>query len=187
MDLLDTESESLQFLTNKIHVERFREEYDYMYDDNVSIALRRRDINPMCKEYIKDIAEKRSKLDVSQLTTNGMSESTDTRELCLNQAKNELNVLHTRIDEILYYKWDPLNLSNSTWARSHYENYVPEVLRLALVSSSYSNVLGYLTIVAVDYMSTQLDAERDEQVAILIYALAQNRDHSPDHIHLEVG
>lgn len=42
---------------------------------------------------------------------------------------------YKRIDEILFYKWDPIGISDSDWSRDEYQSYVPQVFKLALESS----------------------------------------------------
>jgi hypothetical protein len=38
--------------------------------------------------------------------------------------------LEKRIDEVLYYIWDPIGVSEEPNARSEYTSYVPEVLKI---------------------------------------------------------
>jgi len=186
LDLQEIENGAIQELARKIHAERFPEEYDYMYDDHVDVADRSKGKNPMSDEYIDKIEEKRQKLSVSQLSENGMSESNDTWGLCLQDAKTEIGHLRIRIDEIMFYKWDPLHLSNSNWSRDEYESYVPEVFRLALESTSYHPIAEYLTHVSTDIMSMTEDKDHDSDIAELIFSIANNQAHFPDHEAVEV-
>jgi len=123
---------------------------------------------------------------VSQLSENGMATSDDTMELCRQETRKEIEELRTRIDEVMFYKWDPLHLSNSNWSRDEYESYVPEVFRLALESTSHQPIADYLTQVATEIMSMTEDREHDIKVAELIFSLANNQTHFPDHTVVEV-
>jgi hypothetical protein len=38
--------------------------------------------------------------------------------------------LRRRVDEVLYYIWDPIGVSDQPYARGEYEGYVPKVLQL---------------------------------------------------------
>jgi hypothetical protein len=38
--------------------------------------------------------------------------------------------LRRRVDEVLYYVWDPIGVREEPFARYEYENYVPHVLQL---------------------------------------------------------
>jgi len=182
---LDVENNAIQKLARKIHIERFPEEYDFMYDDHVDVSDRRKGTNPMSSEYIEKTREKRKRLNVSQLSENGMPESTDTWELCLQEAKKECRELRTRIDEIMFYKWNPLQLSNSNWPRYEYEFYVPEVYRLALESTSYHPISDYLTYVNTKRMLSRENKDHDIEIAKLIFALAKDQSYFPDHRGLE--
>ena len=186
LDLQEIESAVLQKLARKIHAEKFPEEYDFMYDDHVDSADRKKGKNPMSDEYIDKVAEKREKLGFSQLSENGMSESNDTWEFCIQKAKKVIDDLRTRINEIMFYKWDPLHISNSNWARDEYDSYVPEVFRLSLESTSYHPVSDYLTYVATKIMSMTENRAHDIEIAQLIFALAKDQVHFPDHTVVEV-
>jgi hypothetical protein len=186
LDLQEIENAEIQKLAQKIHTERFPEEYDFMYDDHTDVADRKKRKNPMSDEYIAKISEKRKTLGVSQLSENGMPESNDTWELCFQEAKKDIRDLRTRINEIMYYKWDPLHISNSNWTRDEYNSYVPEVFRLSLESPSYQPISDYLTHVTTEIMSMTENVEHDIEIAELIFSLAKDHAHFPDHTLLEV-
>ena len=181
LNVEEAENKAVEELARKIHAERFPEEYDFMFDSHVDVSDRRKGNNPMSDEYIAKVNEKRRKSGVSQLSENGMATSNDTMELCRQEVRKEIEELRTRIDEIMFYKWDPLHLSNSNWSRDEYESYVPEVFRLALESTSYQPIADYLTQVATEIMSMTADKEHDIEVAELIFSLANNQTHFPDH------
>lgn len=90
IDALDLEEENRRKVSNlarKIHVARFPEEYDFMYDSNWDLHDRKNGKNPMSQEYIDEITKKRADLGVSQLSESGMPVSSDTMELCIEEAK----------------------------------------------------------------------------------------------------
>lgn len=97
-----------------------------------------------------------------------------------------LEALRTRIDEILFYKWDPIGISNSNWARDEYESYVPQALKLAIESASSELLADYLTHVSTELIELEENRKRDREVAELIFSLAQDQDHFPDHRVVEV-
>lgn len=68
-----------------LHGILFSEEYDYMMDSRVDSKERSNGNNPMSSEYIKKIEDKRSKLGVSQLGTNGMPVSNDSLLFCVRE------------------------------------------------------------------------------------------------------
>lgn len=58
-------------------------------------------------------------------------------------------ILYNRIDEILFYKWDPIGVSDSNWPRDEYKLYVNNVLDLAVNNITAQPLAEYLT-----YLST---------------------------------
>ncbi|MEL6441666.1 MAG: hypothetical protein AAFQ80_20730 [Cyanobacteria bacterium J06621_8] len=58
---------------------------------------------------------------------------------------------YKRIDEILYYKWDPIGIADGVLARDEYQEYLPKVFRLALDNDSSQPIAEYLgTIITVN-------------------------------------
>ena len=90
LDKKEEEHNKISELTRNIHIERFPEEYDFMYDDHVDANQRDRGINPMSKEYIDRIKAKRAALGVSPLSESGMSISDDTMAMCIEEAKRTI-------------------------------------------------------------------------------------------------
>ena len=93
LDKKEEEDNKISELARNIHIERFPEEYDFMYDDHVDANQRDRGINPMSKEYIDRIKEKRAAFGVSPLSESGMSISDDTMALCIEEAKRTISEL----------------------------------------------------------------------------------------------
>jgi hypothetical protein len=93
LDKKEEEDNKISELARKIHIKRFPEEYDFMYDDHVDSNQRDIGINPMSKEYVDRIKEKREALGVSPLSESGMSISDDTMALCFEEAKKMISEL----------------------------------------------------------------------------------------------
>jgi hypothetical protein len=91
LDRKEEEDNKISELARKIHVEKFPEEYDFMYDDGVDANERAKGRNPMRKEYIDKINKKRAAMGVSPLSESGMPISEDTMALCIEEAKKMLN------------------------------------------------------------------------------------------------
>lgn len=104
----------------------------------------------------------------------------------INQMSDEVKELCIRIDEIMFYKWDPIHLSNSNWPRDEYESYVPEVIRLTLESKSYHPIADYLTHVSTEIIGMTENRKHDIEIAKLIFSLAENETNFPDHTIMEV-
>ncbi len=87
LNRVEQEQEKIEKLAKSIHIEKFPEEYDFMYDSCLETSERKKGINPMNQEYIEKIKLKRTNLGVSQLDDSGMSVSMDSFDLCLSEAK----------------------------------------------------------------------------------------------------
>ena len=87
LDRKEEKNKKIEELAQKIHAEKFPEEYDFMYDSISDANDRKNGKNPMNKESIDRVNNKRAILGVSPLSESGMSTSTDTMALCIEEAK----------------------------------------------------------------------------------------------------
>jgi len=77
----------IKLLADDIHIEKFPEEYDFMYDSSVDAGDRKKGINPMSKDYVDEINSKRLALGATALSESGMPTSNDTMAICVEEAK----------------------------------------------------------------------------------------------------
>ena len=61
----------------------------------------------------------------------------------------QLNELERRVDEVLFYIWDPFDFKSEPFARIEYRNYVDEVLN-CLQNAKSSNEISALLIDIVE-------------------------------------
>lgn len=54
------------------------------------------------------------------------------------------NELKKRVDEVLYYVWDPIGVSDTGFTRSEYKDYVPTVITL-LEKDDAEGIAAYLS------------------------------------------
>ena len=52
--------------------------------------------------------------------------------------------LHRRVDEVLYYIWDPIGVAEEPFARAEYEAYVPKLLELLINQNDPAPISTYL-------------------------------------------
>lgn len=109
-----------------------------------------------------------------------------TLEQCIQDARDEIDGLLTRIDEILFYKWDPIRLSNSNVSRSEYTMYAPEVLKLALESTSSQPVADRLEYLSTSIIGMPVSKECESAVAELIFCIVHEYTHFPDHMVIDI-
>lgn len=74
-------------LARSIHIERFPEEYDFMFDSVADANSRKRGVNPMSNDYIAKIATKRQEQNVSPLSSSGQPLSSDTWKIAYMEAE----------------------------------------------------------------------------------------------------
>ncbi len=60
--------------------------------------------------------------------------------------------LYRRIDEALYYIWDPIGVSTSAWARDEYQSYLPHVFTSVMQASSRTELRDYLIRIESEHM-----------------------------------
>ena len=73
--------------------------------------------------------------------------------------------LYKRIDEILFYKWDPIGISDGDWARDEYQSYLPRVFAYELESDSAEPIAKYLGVVSTQSMGLSAAPEHDLKIA----------------------
>ncbi len=90
LDAKDLATRKLSDLASQIHREKFPEEYDFMYDSSWDAHDRKKGVNPMTQAYIDEVKRRRAAFGVTQLTDAGMPDSSDSRDLCWEEAKRQL-------------------------------------------------------------------------------------------------
>ena len=81
--------------------------------------------------------------------------------------------LYKRIDEVLFYKWDPIGISDGDWARDEYQSYSPQVFKLALVYCKPEPIAEYLTVVRTENMGLSEVKSHDLAIAKLILEIKE--------------
>jgi hypothetical protein len=78
------------------------------------------------------------------------------------------NELHRRVDEVLFYVWDPIGVSPEPCARAEYENYVLEVLAKLEETSNAVSISKHLAAIVRNNMGLPPDTHRCDAVAELL-------------------
>ena len=63
------------------------------------------------------------------------------------------NELSRRVDEVLFYVWDPIGVQPEPCARSEYDNYVSEVRRLVEQNDDIKPISAHLASIVRDKMA----------------------------------
>ena len=61
-----------------------------------------------------------------------------------NQLSTSEKGLYRRVDEILFYLWDPIGVCDIPMARDEYQSYLPKVFKLLINDSKDHEVSAYL-------------------------------------------
>ena len=104
----------------------------------------------------------------------------------LNEAKTLFHQLKQRVDEIVFYKWDPLDFSGSNWPRDEYARYVDDILLLAIMEESSQPLAEHLSYLTTFFFEMPENKEHDIKVADLIFSVVNAQDYYPDLTYLEV-
>ena len=76
--------------------------------------------------------------------------------------------LYRRVDEVLYYIWDPIGVAPSPVTRDEYQRYLPKVFAMLQEGSAASPIAAYLDNVATEGMGLNGNPEHSKQVAELL-------------------
>ena len=82
--------------------------------------------------------------------------------------------LYKSIDEILFYKWDPIGISDGGWARDEYQSYLPRVFAHALESDSPEAIAEYLGMVSTKSMGLSSATAHDMKIAQMIIEIKES-------------
>ena len=81
---------------------------------------------------------------------------------------NYLNELRLRVDEILYYIWDPIGVSAEPSTRNEYERYVPGLISLLEKEARAEEVAAYLSDIATSRMGLRPNDKHSKAIAELL-------------------
>jgi hypothetical protein len=76
--------------------------------------------------------------------------------------------LYRRVDEVLYYVWDPIGVAHSPAARDEYQGYLLKVFAMLQEGADAASVAAYLDAVAMDRMGLHEKGEHSKRVAELL-------------------
>lgn len=76
--------------------------------------------------------------------------------------------LRRRVDEVLYYIWDPIGVFDQPFARAEYEDYVPKVLQLVEHNDSIQPISKHLASIVRANMSSSPDKTQCDYTAKIL-------------------
>lgn len=119
--------------------------------------------------------------EVDKLDTSGVKEkkTKKIKRIRSRRSRKELKAIYTRIDEILFYRWDPIGFANSSGPRDEYSMYVDTIYKMMLKGASAKKLAKHLTMVSTEWIGRPENKERDKEVAILIHAVVNDLFYYP--------
>tara|TARA_R110002033_G_scaffold80813_1_gene131808 strand:- start:2111 stop:2401 length:291 start_codon:yes stop_codon:yes gene_type:complete len=78
--------------------------------------------------------------------------------------KGKIKELNQRIDEVLYYEWDPIGVSDEPCARGEYSSYTMTILKYVL-DEDLNKIANQLSKIETDSMGLGSNKERNLKVA----------------------
>lgn len=77
--------------------------------------------------------------------------------------------LYRRVDEVLYYVWDPIGVAYSPAARDEYHGYLSKVFTMLQEEMDATPIAAYLDRVASESMGLNANPEHSKRVAELLF------------------
>lgn len=72
--------------------------------------------------------------------------------------------LFKRIDEVLYYLWDPIGVSEEPCARSEYSSYVSSILNF-VINEDFDGITNILSVIITQEMGLINNVEKNITIA----------------------
>lgn len=82
-------------------------------------------------------------------------------------ADSELE-LYRRVDEVLYYVWDPIAVSSFPATRDEYQRYLPTVFAMLQEGAAALSIAAFLDKTATERMGLEANPQRSKRVAELL-------------------
>lgn len=76
--------------------------------------------------------------------------------------------LRKRVDEVLFYVWDPIGVSDEPCAREEYTGYVPGVLKTLADNDTATPIADHLAAIVRTSMGLPPNSQRCKEVAELL-------------------
>lgn len=76
--------------------------------------------------------------------------------------------LEGRVNEVLFYVWDPIGVSHEPCARGEYDSYVPQVLKLLVQDERQESISAHLAEIVKDAMGLVPDRKQCDHTAELL-------------------
>lgn len=76
--------------------------------------------------------------------------------------------MQRRVDEVLYYVWDPIGVSDEPYASAEYDGYVLGVLRAVQENNEMKPISDYLEKIIREEIGTFVDREKCDYAANLL-------------------
>ncbi|UCF43739.1 MAG: hypothetical protein JSV99_02075 [Planctomycetota bacterium] len=76
--------------------------------------------------------------------------------------------LHRRVDEVLFYVWDPIGVNGEPLARGEYESYVPQVVKLVEANDDIRAISKHLAKIVSSRMGMSPNKKQCDYAAEML-------------------
>jgi len=83
---------------------------------------------------------------------------------------DESRALARYCDEVLYYHWDPIGVSEMPAARDEYDNYVPAIVSLVTRGATQEEITTHLTDIEMSRMGVKPNEDQASLAARILLA-----------------
>ena len=73
--------------------------------------------------------------------------------------------LYRRIDEVCHFRWDPIGVSDTAYARNEYQSYVPTIFG-HVKAGDLNAIIEYMRLVVTDTMGLPFDEDSAKRAAL---------------------
>lgn len=77
----------------------------------------------------------------------------------------EQKIIFKKIDDILWFDWDPIGVNDIEGARNEYQSYTPEIFGLKIKGADRDSIANRLNEIAVDRMGLLGNIEHCNRIA----------------------
>jgi len=85
----------------------------------------------------------------------------------MNNLNPKEKELLERIDEVLFYIWDPISVSDDVDARDEYSDYAPKILDILLETDNAEKIIEKLNEI-IQIIEIKSDLEKNKKVAEIL-------------------
>lgn len=85
-------------------------------------------------------------------------------------------IIYDRVDEILFYLWDPIGVNDAPQARDEYRSYLGPVFSKLIHNSTKSDIVDYLVMIESENMDLSPDKKHATNIVNILFEMKEMVD-----------